>query len=95
MSGARNDFIVINKNKGISLKQNQISSLCSFWIAIGADGVILISNSKDSDFVMEYFNADGSTGSLFGNGACCAIQYAADSNQLKNVKAVFKKVSSH
>ena len=92
MNGAGNDFIVIdkNKNKGISLKQKQISSLCNRRIGIGADGVIFISNSKDSDFLMEYFNADGSLGSLCGNGARCAIQFASDSNRLKNGKAVFQ-----
>lgn len=91
MSGAGNDFIVIdkNKNKGVSLNQKQISNLCSRRNGIGADGVILISNSKDSDFLMEYFNADGSTGSLCGNGARCAIQFASDSNKLKHSKASF------
>jgi diaminopimelate epimerase len=39
---------------------------------------------------MEYFNADGSTGSLCGNGARCAIQFAGNSNRLKNGKAQFK-----
>lgn len=92
MNGAGNDFIVIdkNKNKGISLRQKQISSLCNRRIGIGADGVIFISNSKNSDFLMEYFNADGSSGSLCGNGARCAIQYASDSNRLKNSQAVFQ-----
>lgn len=92
MSGAGNDFIVIdkNKNKGITLKQTQISSLCNRRKGIGADGLIFISNSKNCDFLMEYFNADGSLGSLCGNGARCAIQFAADSNRLKNGKAVFQ-----
>jgi len=92
MNGAGNDFVVIdkNKNKGISLKQNQISSLCNRRKGIGADGIIFISNSKDSDFLMEYFNADGSSGSLCGNGARCAIKYAGDSNRLKNGKAHFQ-----
>jgi diaminopimelate epimerase len=92
MNGAGNDFIVIdkNKNKGVSLKQNQMSSLCNRRKGVGADGIIFISNSKDSDFLMEYFNADGSAGSLCGNGARCAIKYAGDSNRLKNGKAQFQ-----
>lgn len=92
MSGAGNDFIVIdkNKNKSFSLIQKQILNLCNRRNGIGADGVILISNSKDCDFLMEYFNADGSSGSLCGNGARCAIQFAADSKRLKNGKAVFQ-----
>lgn len=91
MSGAGNDFVVINKikNKGISLNKTQISGLCSRRTGIGADGLILISNSKNSDFLMEYFNSDGNLGSLCGNGARCAIQFASDSNMLKNGKASF------
>jgi diaminopimelate epimerase len=92
MSGAGNDFIVIDKskNKSASLKPNQIIKLCNRRNGIGADGIILISDSKDNDFAMEYFNADGSTGSLCGNGARCAIQYASNSKRLKNGKARFQ-----
>lgn len=91
MNGAGNDFIIIDKmkNKGFSLSQNQIANLCHRRNGIGADGLILISNSKDSDFMMQYFNSDGLEGSLCGNGARCAIQYAADSKILRSEKAVF------
>lgn len=91
MNGAGNDFIIIDKmkNKGVSLNQNQIANLCHRRQGIGADGLILISNSKDSDFIMHYYNADGLEGSLCGNGARCAIQYSANSKILKSEKAVF------
>lgn len=91
MNGAGNDFIIIDKlkNKSVSLNQNQIANLCHRRQGIGADGLILISNSKDSDFIMDYYNADGLEGSLCGNGARCAIKYAANSKILKSEKAVF------
>ena len=91
MSGAGNDFVLIDKtkNKSVSLNKKQISNICDRRSGIGADGLILISNSKDSDFLMEYFNSDGSLGSLCGNGARCAIQYASDSKRLKDGKAIF------
>ena len=91
MSGAGNDFVIIDKtlNKNISLNPGQISRICNRRTGIGADGLIFVSDSKENDFTMEYFNADGSTGSLCGNGARCAIKYAADSNRLKNGKAAF------
>ena len=81
MNGAGNDFILIdkNKNKGVSLNRQQIASVCDRHKGIGADGLIFILNSKENDFLMEYFNADGSTGSLCGNGARCAIMFAGDS----------------
>lgn len=91
MTGAGNDFIVINKikNKGFSPSSELISYLCDRRIGIGADGLILLSASKKHDFKMEYFNADGLPGSLCGNGARCAIKFAGQSNLIKNGKANF------
>ncbi len=92
MNGAGNDFIIIDKskNKSVSFSQIQIAKMCDRRKAIGADGVILLSSSKSSDFLMEYFNADGKSGTLCGNGARCAIQYASDTNIVKNGMATFQ-----
>lgn len=78
MSGAGNDFIVIDKikNPGFVLSQNAIIKLCNRRTGIGADGVILIEDTAEFDFEMNYYNSDGSFGSLCGNGARCAIKFA-------------------
>lgn len=91
MSGAGNDFIVIDKNSNpeFVLNRNTIVKLCDRRNGVGADGLITISNSGNYDFDMEYFNADGSTGSLCGNGARCAIKFAEISGRLKNASASF------
>jgi len=91
MSGAGNDFIVIDKNMNpvFSLDTKVIQKICDRRNGIGADGVITISNSKTYDFEMEYFNADGSTGSLCGNGARCAIKFADSSSRVKNSRTNF------
>ena len=78
MSGAGNDFIVIDKNinpafiPGIDF----IKKVCDRRNGIGGDGLITIADSGEYDFNMEYYNSDGSTGSLCGNGARCAIKFA-------------------
>ncbi len=91
MSGAGNDFILVDKDKNpaFTLDQSAIKKLCDRHNGIGADGIISIENSADKDFKMNYYNADGSTGSLCGNGARCAIYFAGMSNRLKNGKASF------
>ena len=91
MSGAGNDFIVIEKSSfsGISLSEVEISRLCDRRNGIGADGVILVGNSNGYDFAMEYYNADGSTGTLCGNGARCSILYAKNSGRLKEKQLNF------
>ena len=91
MTGAGNDFIIIDSDNNGSLTNiiGNIKNLCDRKYGIGADGVITISNSNDYDFLMEYFNADGSTGSLCGNGARCAIKYAEDSKRVTDSKVKF------
>jgi diaminopimelate epimerase len=83
MSGAGNDFIIIDKiqNPEIVLKNDVINRLCHRRNGIGADGIITIFDPDSYDFGMEYYNADGSTGTLCGNGARCAIKYAQSSNR--------------
>lgn len=78
MSGAGNDFIILKNFPAISLNPVLIKKLCDRRNGIGADGVINISSAENSDFKMNYFNADGSTGTLCGNGARCALRYVYD-----------------
>ena len=81
MSGTGNDFIFIHEKKNSSLKfvEKLVPKLCHRRNGIGADGVITIHDSDDYDFLMKYYNADGSTGSLCANGARCAILFASAS----------------
>jgi diaminopimelate epimerase len=91
MSGAGNDFIFLDKNLNINItvSPETIKKLCDRRNGIGADGVIEIADNSDYDFAMNYYNADGSTGSLCANGARCSIWFANNSNRLKNGKAKF------
>ncbi|MCH7773097.1 MAG: diaminopimelate epimerase [Bacteroidetes bacterium] len=86
MSGAGNDFIIIDKaqNPEIALTNNVISRLCNRRNGIGADGIIIVGDHEKFDFSMDYFNADGSTGTLCGNGARCAIKFASDIGKTKS-----------
>lgn len=90
-SGAGNDFIVASGGevKKAEITKKEISSFCKRRTGIGADGFIIISKSEDHDFTMDYFNADGSTGVLCGNGARCAIKYAKSHNLIKNDSTKF------
>ena len=91
MSGAGNDFIVFDKivNPDLILDSNAIKRLCHRRNGIGADGIITIGDSDSYDFMMEYYNSDGSTGSLCGNGARCAIKFAESTKRVKQQKAKF------
>ena len=72
--GTGNDFIIINDLDG-HLSTEDIINLCDRKYGIGADGIIFMSKTKDVDFKMMYFNADGSE-SFCGNGSRCTVKHA-------------------
>jgi diaminopimelate epimerase len=78
MSGAGNDFILIDNRAGdIHLDRGQIAHLCNRHRGIGADGILLIEKAANhADFRMRYFNADGGEAEMCGNGARCFARFA-------------------
>ena len=53
-----------------------IRHICRRHIGFGADGLILLKNSPDADFEMVFYNPDGTTGMMCGNGGRCAVAFA-------------------
>jgi diaminopimelate epimerase len=78
LSAAGNDFILFDKKKNpdLALTSLEITKLCNRRNGIGADGILTIDKAKDYDFGLDYFNADGSSGFLCGNGARCSLLYS-------------------
>jgi diaminopimelate epimerase len=76
--GTGNDFIIIDDRHNIfpfkSVKF--IKKLCDRKFGIGADGLMLIRNSKNANFKMLYANADGKSSTMCGNGGRCIVQLA-------------------
>lgn len=76
-NGAGNDFIVIDDRKNnIEINSSLIEKLCNRNFGIGGDGLILIKESKSTDFEIFHYTSDGNLGSLCGNGSRCAISFA-------------------
>lgn len=75
--GAGNDFVMLDNLDGKydSLSITEIAKLCDRRFGIGADGLIKISSANNFDFVVDYYNSDGSK-SFCGNGARCSVAFA-------------------
>jgi len=78
MTAGGNDFIIFDNRSSppINLSPSNISNLCSRKLSIGADGLILAEKSEKADIMMRYFNADGSSAPLCGNGVRCLARLA-------------------
>jgi diaminopimelate epimerase len=76
--GLGNDYIVIdNRDEKISDAEapELALKLCKRRFSVGADGLLLVSNSVSADVKMRIFNADGSEAEMCGNGIRCFVKY--------------------
>lgn len=76
--GAGNDFIMLDNRLGCysGFTQSFISTLCDRHFGIGADGLIMLENSREGDFYMRYYNSDGCESTMCGNGGRCVTLFA-------------------
>lgn len=81
MSGAGNTFVVVEEMcvpAGVDLAA-LTPSLCDDQKEHGgADGLIAVARADGNGFSMRYFNRDGSTGMMCGNGGRCAVRFAVE-----------------
>ena len=80
MCGAGNDFILIdNRSEKIQIDWERFAlRYCNRRYGIGADGLLVLEKSTLADVLMLYFNADGSSGSMCGNGGRCVARFLLD-----------------
>jgi len=76
--GTGNDFVLINNldNKLRKLTAQEINYICNRNLGIGADGLMILNTGKEYDFEMHYYNSDGSSGMMCGNGGRCITAFA-------------------
>lgn len=81
MHGCGNDYIYVNGfQETISPEQKPelVRRLSDRHFGIGGDGVIFINPSKEADFEMEMYNADGTRAQMCGNGIRCVAKFVYD-----------------
>ena len=106
MQSLGNDFLVVDciENKLKESLPVLTEFLCDRHFGVGADGVILIYESKTADLKMRIFNQDGSEAEMCGNGILCFAKYVFEKKLtcktefsietlagIKNVKLVIEK----
>ena len=82
MNGAGNDFVVLD-NRFLRFSDDELAGLARQTsprrTGIGADGLLALDEPEADGvhFRMRYRNADGSLGTMCGNGARCLARFAA------------------
>ncbi len=74
-----NDFVIINQQLIPYLQEPSeelVAKLCHRKFGIGADGLMILEKSNRSDFKMIYYNSDGRTSTMCGNGGRAIVHLA-------------------
>ncbi|MFZ5802209.1 MAG: diaminopimelate epimerase [Candidatus Omnitrophota bacterium] len=79
IAASGNDFIVIDNRKRVITKPKSFArKVCAFHTGIGADGLLLLENSRFGQFKMRIINSDGSEAEACGNGFRCIALFARE-----------------
>ena len=81
MSGSGNDFIIIDNRVPVMdnpKKVDFVKRVCDRKMSVGADGVIFVENSDKADIKWDFYNEDGSSAEMCGNGGRCIARYAVE-----------------
>lgn len=92
MQGCGNDFVIIDypeyEKTGMVMSE-LAKKVCDRNFGVGADGMIipkLNPDNKEADISWYFYNSDGSTAQMCGNGMRCFTKYCID-NKLVDKKA--------
>ena len=83
MSGTGNDFVIIDNRVPVlaaETKREFAKKVCAPKTSVGADGVIFVENSDRADIKWDFYNNDGSSAEMCGNGARCVARFAYEKN---------------
>lgn len=95
MSGAGNIFSIIDNRKlrlPTDFFQHYAPMICEKSYDKKTEGLLIIENAKndEKDFSLKYFNPDGSSGMMCGNGGRCAVGFALNREIIVENKNVIK-----
>lgn len=96
MHGLGNDYVLID-NRSEVIREEEISALarrvCQRRFSVGADGLLLLSDSERAEVGMRIFNSDGSEAEMCGNGIRCLAKYCYDNKIVEKSEFVVETLA--
>ena len=94
MHGLGNDYVVIDdRDQKITDAAGLAKKLCERRFSVGADGLLLVYNSRVADVKMRIFNSDGSEAEMCGNGIRCFAKYCYENGIAKKSEFTVETIS--
>lgn len=83
--GTGNDFIILKDADVGNINHYELAkNVCNRNFGIGADGMMVVRKSSVADVRMSFYNADGSTATMCGNGIRCFAKFVYENNIVNN-----------
>ncbi len=97
MQGCGNDFVLLDYNEFQKMNcamSEAAKKLCNRNFGVGADGLIIPNlNTDDTDIGWYFYNSDGSTAQMCGNGMRCFAKYAYDRKFIEKTEFTVKTLA--
>ncbi len=97
MQGCGNDFVLMDYEEFEKMNlplDKAAKKLCDRHFGVGADGLIIPNiNTQDADIGWFFYNSDGSTAQMCGNGMRCFAKYVYDKGLVKEKKFTVKTLA--
>ena len=74
-SASGNDFVIFHSDTKVD-RSSLAKELCHRQDGVGADGLIVVIPHETYDFEWQFYNSDGSTAEMCGNGSRACAHYA-------------------
>ena len=92
LCGAGNDFVLLNNldlHIPLAAQPALARRLCDRHFGVGADGLMVVEPPEQGgDCKMRFYNADGSTAEMCGNGARCICRYCYETGLSGTVQRI-------
>ena len=97
MQGCGNDFVILDYEEFQKMDcemSEAARKLCDRNFGVGADGLIIPNtNVEDADIAWYFYNSDGSTAQMCGNGMRCFAKYVYDKKLVDKTEFTVKTLA--
>ena len=78
VQGTGNDFVLVDGRSRSEDWSSLAKSICARHFGVGADGLLVMQDSRQAPVQMVMYNPDGSLGEMCGNGLRCFVKFAVE-----------------